>query len=58
MAIENQPAVAGDGFVERTIDSIAVDIHFDQRRRAPVLQIRAFVGTTMESTLHCYASNK
>ncbi len=40
MAVENQPAVGGDGFVECAIDAVAVDIPVDQRGGAQELQIR------------------
>ncbi|OIQ64280.1 hypothetical protein GALL_541700 [mine drainage metagenome] len=39
MAIENQPAVTGDGLVERAVDAIAVDIPIDERGGAQELQI-------------------
>src|SRR5260370_41616028 len=39
MAIEDQPAAFGDGFVECAIDSIAVDMQLDQGRGAQVLQV-------------------
>src|ERR1700722_10378685 len=46
MAVENQPAVAGDGFVERTIDALAVDMLFGQGHRAQELQIH---GTAVDA---------
>src|SRR5258707_35257 len=40
MAVENQPTVLGDGFVEHAIDAVVVDIAIDQRSGAQKLQIR------------------
>src|ERR1700722_6577648 len=39
MAIEDQPAVFFDRFVEHAVDAIAVDIAIDQRRGAQEMQI-------------------
>src|ERR1700738_381181 len=52
MGIEDQPAILGDGLIERAVDLLAVDFHFDQGGCAQILQIHDAAVDAGKNTAH------